>query len=529
MRSTSDYEMKRADFLIIGSGVAGLRAAIEMAPFGSVLIVSKGLPSGGATHFAQGGIAVAMEEEDHWTAHQEDTLKAGRGLCGPRAVEILTKEGRGRVQELIDWGAHFDREGDDYLLAREGAHGRARILRSGGDATGAEILRALFNKAKALPSVLFLHDHFSVDLLMADESCIGAILLQGNHPRPIVVIARGVLLATGGAGQVYSRTTNPPGATGDGVVMAYRAGAVITDMEFVQFHPTALNLSGAPSLLMTEAMRGEGARLLNEKREPFMSRYDVDMELAPRDIVARAILEEMRQTGSTHVYLDITHHDKKYLEKRFPTIFKTCLEYGLDISSEVIPISPSAHFMIGGVQTDLDGSTSISGFFAAGEAAACGVHGANRLASNSLLEGLVFGARAGTRMRKFHPPTEPNEAPLRKLILDGLKKGGTNFQDAIVKKDRITLAEAVWKHVGIIRSEASLTEALGLLDRWKDVPNDGKMTPPTIEFRNLVQGARLIAEGALKRKESRGVHFRSDYPDEDRSWQGRHILLSKDQ
>ena len=451
------------------------------------------------------------------------------GLCGAKAVEILTKEGQSRVQELINWGALFDREGDDYLLAREGAHGRARILRSGGDATGAEILRVLFNKVKALPSVLFLHDHFSVDLLRAEESCIGAILLRGNYPKPIVVIAKGVLLATGGAGQVYSRTTNPPGATGDGVAMAYRAGAIITDMEFVQFHPTALNLSGAPSLLMTEAMRGEGAKLLNEKRESFMSRYDIDMELAPRDIVARAILKEMRQTGSTHVYLDITHHDKKYLEKRFPTIFKTCLEYGLDISSEVIPISPSAHFMIGGVQTDLDGSTNIPGFFAAGEAAACGVHGANRLASNSLLEGLVFGARAGIKMTKVHSPTEPNERFLRKLILDGLRKSGTNFQDSVVKKDRITLAEAVWKHIGIIRSEASLTEALGLLDRWKDVPNDGKMTPSTIEFRNLVQGARLIAEGALKRKESRGVHFRSDYPDEDRSWQGRHIPLSKDQ
>ena len=529
MRSALDYEIRKTDFLIIGSGVAGLRAAIELAPLGSVMIVSKGLPSDGATHFAQGGIAVAMEEADHWTAHQEDTLKAGRGLCDPRAVEILTKEGQGRVQELIDWGAHFDREGDDYLLAREGAHGRARILRSGGDATGAEILRALFSKAKTLPSVLFLHDHFSVDLLMSDDTCIGAILLQGNRPVPIVVIAKGVLLATGGAGQVYSRTTNPPGATGDGVVMAYRAGAIVTDMEFVQFHPTALNLPGAPSLLLTEAMRGEGARLLNEKREPFMHRYDVDMELAPRDIVARAILKEMRQTGSTHVYLDITHHDKKYLKKRFPTIFRSCLEYGLDISLEVIPISPSAHFMIGGVQTALDGSTTLSGFFAAGEAAACGVHGANRLASNSLLEGLVFGARAGATMAKVYPPVEPGEGLLRKLILDGLKKSGTNFQDSVVKKDRKVLAEAIWKHVGIIRSETSLTEALGLLDRWKDVPNDGKMTPSTIEFRNLVQVARLITEGALKRKESRGVHFRSDYPDEDRSWQGRHIPLSKDQ
>lgn len=523
---SSPFDIRWTDFLIIGSGIAGLRAAIELAPHGSVLIINKGRPLESTTEFAQGGIAVVFQEEDSLQSHREDTLKAGKGLCNREAVEILVKEGPLRVRELMDWGACFDQEEGRYIFAREGAHSHARILRAGGDATGTEILKTLARKVGDFSSVTRLNNHFGMDLLVDNGVCIGAVLLKESEGTLTFVGAKAVLLASGGAGQVYSRTTNPTVATGDGMAMAYRAGAYLSDMELVQFHPTALSLPGVPAFLLTEAMRGEGARLLNRKGEAFMTRYHPDAELAPRDTVARAIWEEMQKTGSDHVYLDITHHEAHYLRTRFPNIYRTCLKYGLDITRERIPVSPSAHFMIGGVQTDLHGASTLPGLFAAGEVATCGIHGANRLASNSLLEGLVMGARAATAMAKRdHPRAAVSSlTAVAQDYLTQITSLGT-LPSQTLDADRQHLSELMWIKVGIVRTASSLTEAIHALGGW-DILQRGKPVSRKVgEFGNLLTVAKLITKAALLREESRGVHYRADHPRESLEWQQRHITL----
>jgi L-aspartate oxidase len=519
-----DFEM--TDYLVIGSGIAGLRAAIALAPHGRVLIVNKGNPPESASEFAQGGIAVVMDPRDSTEAHISDTLRAGKGLCRPEAVEVLVKEGPDRVQELIRWGARFDQEQNRYIMAQEAAHSSARILRARGDATGTEIMRTLLGKARQFHSIRWLAQHFTSDLLVEEGRCIGAVLLSGSNGVRVVG-TKAVVLATGGAGQVYLRTTNPPVATGDGMAMAYRAGCVLEDMEFVQFHPTALSLPNAPAFLLTEAMRGEGAILRNLRGEAFMKRYDPAAELATRDVVSRAIWQEMQTGQVSHVLLDITHLKAAFIRERFPTITQTCLRYGLDITRTPIPVAPSAHFMIGGAKTSLAGATGIDGLYAAGEVACSGIHGANRLASNSLLEGLVFGARAGEAIAAL--PSKPG-VEISAIQSTLSKQTPERIQHRIAFPETLTtvtqqLKETMWNQVGIVRDQTSLTQSLKFLEDWEPLLNTSITSQSEGEFKNLLTVALLIVRAALLRKKSVGAHFRADDPDPGRFPESRHIAF----
>ena len=400
------------DFVVLGGGIAGMRAAIELARGGRVLVLTKDDLYESSTEYAQGGIAAALGEDDEVTLHLHDTLLAGDGLCREEAVRVLVEEGPQQIHQLIDWGMRFDRNGTKLAFTREGAHSRSRVLHAHGDSTGSEILRALMAKARTLPSIQ-LHPHaFATELVLEDGKVCGVTYLEAPSSPPKRIPAHAVLLATGGLGHVYKETTNPSVACGDGVAMAYRAGALLSDMEFVQFHPTALFVKGAPRFLLSEALRGEGAYLRNLLLERFMPRYHEAAELAPRDVVARAIIMEMQKTRAEFVYLDLTGLDPEHVKKRFPRIFSTCLKYNIDITADLVPIRPAAHYAMGGVATDLHGATSLPGLFAAGEVASTGVHGANRLASNSLLEGLVFGARSAAAMLNKHTPADfPSPPP----------------------------------------------------------------------------------------------------------------------
>src|SRR6185312_12697622 len=389
------------DFIVVGGGIAGLRAAIGLADAGRVLVVTKQEVTESNTQYAQGGIAVALSDDDEVELHLQDTIDAGDGLVDIEAARVLVEEGPQRIQELIEWGTQFDRSGSRLSFTREGAHSRSRILHAHGDSTGREIGRALIARARAIPQISFTEFEFTADLCVSDDRVTGVFLLSPDGTQTSVS-AKAVLLATGGAGQVYSDTTNPSVATGDGIAMAYRAGAAISDMEFFQFHPTALSVSGAPRFLLSEALRGESALLLNPARVRFMPQYHPMAELAPRDVVARAIVQEIAvsKKAQATAYLDMRHLDAAILRARFPRIYSTCQQYGIDITRDLIPVRPAAHYLMGGIRTDLRGRSSISRLYAAGETACTGVHGANRLASNSLLEGLVFGARVAEAMRE---------------------------------------------------------------------------------------------------------------------------------
>ncbi|MBO0912604.1 MAG: L-aspartate oxidase, partial [Acidobacteria bacterium] len=388
------------DFLVIGAGIAGLRAAIELAAAGQVTVLAKREIADSSTQYAQGGIAAALSDEDEISLHLQDTLDAGDGLSNPEAARVLVEDAPGRIEELIAWGTQFDREGTRLTFGREGAHSRNRILHAHGDSTGREIQRALYAKARTMPEISVREFEFSTDLVV-DGGRVCGVRIIDEHGAHGTMRASAVLVATGGMGQLYSNTTNPGVATGDGVAMAYRAGAEVTDLEFIQFHPTALYLKKAPRFLLSEALRGEGAYLRNLEMMRFMPKYHAMGELAPRDVVARAVTHELERSRAKEpaVYLDLTHLDGDHIRKRFPRIYATCLDYNIDMTSELVPIRPAAHYAMGGVRTDLDGRATLAGLYAAGEAAGTGVHGANRLASNSLLEGLVFGARAGRKMR----------------------------------------------------------------------------------------------------------------------------------
>ncbi len=502
------------DFLIIGSGVAGLRAAIELARYGSVVVVTKDKPSESTTEYAQGGIAAVMSDEDTVGIHLDDTLKAGDGLCREDAVKTLVEEGPERIVELISWGAEFDREGLKLALTLEAAHSRRRILHSHGDSTGKELERVLLQKARSLPSVRKYPFAFTLDLIMNDSECHGAYVIREGEVAAL--LARATILATGGSGQIFSRTTNPLVATGDGMAIAFRAGAELEDMEFVQFHPTSLYSPAAPHFLLSESMRGEGAILVNTKGRRFMEDYHPMAELAPRDIVSRAIISEMVKTASTHVYLDLRHMRKEFVKSRFPRIYTTCLQYEIDITRDLIPVSPAAHYIMGGVKTNPDGETNIKGLYAAGEVACTGVHGANRLASNSLLEGLVFGARAG-------------RAALRTEIVPGEVAAYHQESSSIEGANEIKrlMRKTMWDKAGIIRCALSLEEAKARLLTFMEITEKNYSERQELELKNMVTVASIIVEAALTRKGSVGAHYRSDYKDRGEDWQ-QHIKWDKD-
>src|SRR6516165_9684333 len=423
------------DFIVVGAGIAGLRASVELASAGRVLCLAKREVTESNTQYAQGGIAAAVSDDDEVSLHLEDTLKVGDGLCNEEAARILVEEGPPRIEELIEWGTQFDRAGTKIAFTREGAHSRSRVLHAHGDSTGREIGRALYLKAKTMKPIVFGEFEFTTELVHHDRRVTGVRVLDNEgHLREIH--ATSVLLATGGLGQVYSDTTNPQVATGDGVAMAYRAGAAISDMEFVQFHPTALYLKGAPRFLLSEALRGEGAYLRNADLVRFMPKYHDLAELAPRDVVARAIAHELEvaKSPTAAVYLDLTHLNAEKVRKRFPNIYATCMQYNIDIAEELVPIRPAAHYAMGGVRTDLDGRTSVPGLYAAGEVACTGVHGANRLASNSLLEGLVYGARAARSMREHlgHAARPPAVAVAKPSAANG--DGNPAETESLIKK-----------------------------------------------------------------------------------------------
>ena len=499
----------QADFLVIGSGVAGLRAAIELARHGRVVMLTKGHPLESNSSYAQGGVAVALSEEDDVAIHLTDTLKAGHGLCRKEAVRILVEEGPDRIQELIQWGARFDKIGGKFAFAREAAHSRSRILRARGDATGNEMVRVLMGQARSHKNIHWFGRHFTVDLVVTNGACRGALVLNETSGERFILPARAVVLTTGGSGQVYARTTNPPNATGDGMAMAYRAGALLQDMEFVQFHPTALYLPSSPPFLLSEAIRGEGGRLRNIQGELFMGRYHPAAELAPRDIVARAIWSEMAATRSRHVYLDVTHLSATFIKGRFPTIYSTCLRYDIDMTEEWIPVSPSAHYQMGGVLTDTDGASTLPGLFAAGEVACSGVHGANRLASNSLLEGLVFGERAARAATAFAACRQGDQGVLPSIHdVDGGPPAHLDDADKL----RSSLRRVMWGKVGLIRTADSLARAIAQLCKWERLVSRPFAVRQDLEVKNMVQVARCIAEAALWRENSVGAHFRADYP-----------------
>jgi L-aspartate oxidase len=533
----------KIDYLVMGAGVAGLRAAIELADHGSVLVVTKESLGESNTHYAQGGIAVATEGQTDVALHLEDTVNAGDGLVFRPAAEVLVSEGPLRVAELIDWGAAFDTAHGELLRTREGAHSMARILHANGDATGAEISRALVAHARAHRQIRFAEWTMITGLLVADGRVIGADLasarLDAQRSEPTRVLARSVLIAAGGAGQLYSDTTNPAVATGDGIALAFEAGAALADMEFYQFHPTALALPGVPRFLLSEALRGEGAYLRNDRGERFMERYHPLLELAPRDVVARAIAREgmsadsanLARAGGDHgpsrrahvVHLDMRHVTGVDLHRRFPGINAFLAQHDLDLSRDLIPVRPAAHYFMGGILTDLDGRTSLRGLYAAGEAACTGVHGANRLASNSLLEGLVFGARAARAMLADALPI-PDDAPP-----PGSLQALTDDEELRVEANIADLRAIMWECAGLLRDEETLNKGVAAQRRiakaLAGIAARGKHSRRLFEAQALCRIGEAILRSAEARTESRGAHYRNDYPLRDDEHFAKHSVV----
>ena len=510
----------RGDFLVIGSGIAGLRAALSLAGAGDVVVLTKADPRESNTGYAQGGIAAALGPDDSPELHASDTIAAGDGLCVPGAVDVLVREGPGYVRELLEWGAAFDRDPNgEPALGREGAHSVRRVLHAR-DATGREISRLLWSRVSADRRIRILDDAMATELLMRDGTCSGAAFITSAGEAG-TVDARQTLLATGGAGQVFRETTNPAIATGDGIAMAALAGARVADLEFVQFHPTVLNVAGAPRFLLSEAMRGEGARLVNEAGERFVQHYEPAGDLASRDLVSRAMVREVERTGAP-VYLTMAHLDPEFVRGRFPTIAQACAQAGLDLARDRIPISPAAHYVMGGVETDLDGRTSIAGLLAAGEVACTGVHGANRLASNSLLEGLVFGARAAAAMQGGQGIVEVLPA-----FAEPLAVGQTLAVRATTIPTAQEVRDLMWRRAGLLRDRAGLEPAVERLEGWAAAVADARPARiHDVEFRrvsSIVTVGLLIARAALRRQESRGGHFRTDFPSRDDLHWNKHL------
>jgi L-aspartate oxidase len=512
---------------VVGGGITGLRAALTLAKVADVTLITKEGASESNTHYAQGGIAVAMGGSEDVDLHGQDTIQAGDGLVFEKAARLLVEEGPARIDELLAWGTNFDREGNglgELMRTREGAHSLPRILHANGDATGREIGRALLERVRQEPRI-HLHERVTTrDLVVRDGRVIGVHALDADN-KPLMFIGSGVLLASGGAGQVYSDTTNPGVATGDGIAMAYRAGADVSDMEFYQFHPTALSVAGAPRFLLSEALRGEGAILRNHRGERFMERYHPMAELAPRDIVARAIMREGvgDHPGETlPVYLDMRHVTGKDLRARFPGI-SACLEqYGFQLSSDLIPVRPAAHYLMGGVRTDLRGRTTLPGLYAAGEVACTGVHGANRLASNSLLEGLVFGVRAAEAMLEEGLRAETS-IPAEKVVPTDREIPPMKSEAGRTSALREQLRGLMWLHAGLLRDQVGLSTIKAELQAMRRELPAGT-SRENAELCNLHTVAELIVESALARKESRGAHACTDFPQHD-AGQAKHSRM----
>ena len=508
------------DILVIGAGIAGLRAALEVPKDIDVLVVTKDNIQQSNSAFAQGGIAGVLSPEDRFENHIEDTLSAGGGLCHRDIVEMVVKEAPAQINDLIAFGTQFDEEEGHLALTREGGHSHRRIVHALGDATGHEVMRAIIARARDAPNLTIWDDTFTLDLLTHDGQCVGALVHRPNHGK-LLIWAKQTILASGGAGMVYRETTNPPVATGDGMAAAYRAGAELRDMEFMQFHPTVLYVAGSSRFLISEAVRGEGAYLRDKHLERFMLPVDRRAELAPRDVVAQAIVRCMERTKHPNVYLDLRHLDKALVRRRFPGIDKVCRGFGLDITTDLIPIRPGAHYMIGGVTVDDKGRTSIPGLWAAGEVSSTGLHGANRLASNSLLEGLVFGAACarGAVEAATQMPDRFTAIPLISRFEP--ENGGVLDMIDITN----SLRSMMVRQMGVIRDHAALEDARRDVAFWCRYVLAREFTQRSgWELQNLLTIARLMIRAALVREESRGVHFRGDFPEpNDAKWQ-RHVV-----
>ncbi|MEE8106612.1 MAG: L-aspartate oxidase [Planctomycetota bacterium] len=515
---TRDLARYTTDLLVVGGGVAGLSAALAAAPGARVLLVRKTRGRGTNTGIAQGGIAAAWNAADEPARHAADTERVGSGLCDPEVVAAVTESAPAAISRLIELGAQFDRDGEELHLGQEGGHRERRIVSAGGDATGRECMRVLESAAEATPAIRTWDDAFLIDLLTLDGRCVGALLERAGEPA--VVMARAVLLAAGGAGRLYRETSNVASATGDGIAAAYRAGALLRDLEFVQFHPTTLYLAGSPRLLITEAVRGEGARLVDNLGRRFLEATHEDGDLAPRDVVSRAIVEHLGRPGVEDVYLDFTHLATAKSTERFAGLASVCQRYGLDLTRDRVPVRPAAHYFIGGVATDLDGFSSLPGLFACGEASCTGLHGANRLASNSLLEGLVLGDRAGRAAQRENTPLFQGQigTPTR-------RRGGTLHDLADLRR---SLASLMWRRVGIQRDAAGLESAIESIDQWWGFLDAvGPTGREGLELANLLELAGLVARAALARQESRGTHFRLDFPQASESVARSHYNMQR--
>ncbi|MGC3989794.1 MAG: L-aspartate oxidase [Chthoniobacteraceae bacterium] len=521
--------MKHFDFVVIGSGIAGLTFAKKAAVHGTVALITKKLRDDSNTAWAQGGVACVTSGEDSFDLHIKDTLICGAGLCDESIVRKIVTDGPERIRELMEVGVNFDERemegGERELdLGREGGHSKRRVLHSR-DTTGREIEHALLRAVESHPNVTLLENHMAVDLITAgklgyvtDDRCLGAYVLDEHSGVVETVRTNRLVLATGGCGKVYLYTTNPGIATGDGVAMAWRAGATIANMEFIQFHPTCLYHAGKRSFLISEVVRGEGGRLVDAKGGQFMHKYHPLKEMAPRDIVARAIDAEMKRTGAKCVYLDVTHLDADFVKDRFPNIYETCLSLGLDITKEPIPVVPAAHYQCGGVQTNSHGVTSLRGLYAIGEVACTGLHGANRLASNSLLEAMVMAHRAYEHVLKAEPVGQPRDLDIN---LPEWKSGDAIDVDelVVIYHNWEEIRRLMWDYVGIVRTDKRLQRAsTRLRNLQREIQEfywNFKVTTDVLELRNLATVAALIVDSALLRRESRGLHYTLDYPETD--------------
>ncbi len=521
-----DKQIIKTDFLLIGTGIAGLYTAHHLSSLGSVTILTKEKLEDSNTQYAQGGIAAVLDKGDSLALHIQDTLEAGHGLCYQKAVEILVKEGPARVKELISLGTEFDHIEGELDLTREGAHSKRRILHARGDATGAEIRESLTKVVRKNSNIKIIEESFMVDFLLDGEQqaeVAGVLVWQNFSQKYVIYQAKAVILASGGCGQVFAHTSNPEVTTGDGVAAAYRVGAEIMDMEFIQFHPTTFYNPGDDPFLISESVRGEGALLRNSQGQRFMPRYHHLAELAPRDVVARAIINEIKESNEPFVYLDVTELKTDYLKDRFPKIFNKLKSEGLDMSEELIPVVPAAHYMMGGVKTDIDGRTNITGLYACGEVACNGVHGANRLASNSLLDGLVFGYRIFEFLKQNKKARQGAKTIEKAEIIP--VKNELNQELIEIKED---FQREMMNLAGIIRDEQGLET---LLKKIKNIfmilASEGQVNQRFWEFKNMFITGNLIVKAALKRTESRGGHFRRDFPETKKYWRKKHIIIDK--